>query len=587
MGKSWNEENCISRCVWPASKYEIHPQILQTCRQVSVEASNILYGSNNFAFDISDMSCPLFMPLDEKKTLARYATKAEFFQDQFRQAAVQKVRRWVVYLNTGFEGRGVASRLTNSDGMPLTHEVYPLQFDFCRSLNSSQLSSVTLVTTWASLARLQKFPFTSPSELIPEPFHILRNVGKLDIQTWTGESVFAPDLFDDDTSLIKQATVLKDLMEGGSPQDDPIEMLDSLLAYVRCFERVYTSGFTKNPADTTWGEHSSEERHFRDAYMLPLLGFEIIKAQPQGFVWSDTKYSKTEGPFQQFQHPVEVACSIAQIAATEHNISVFKEKRVIVLGYLEPQYQRIMKAYWALTEFVKTEKVPAGLLDVNIHLPKYNIYSTKQECENKPKVAAFRNDLGTGLLLLDDFREALKRDAPLQVKAGMRLNQEPFDRAYNSLPFETRLRILSELVARLSAESAAMYTTCRDIENVFILLRETIQEAENIYQDIRTTRKLLFSCDHTKIPGYELDLEEWRSDDRIHWSASEPYIGMQKFHRVSLDEDGLETDYEYPYFWAGWNVDWVAPPGFEPHSEDTYAESQLSDLDVEENGLGS
>lgn len=149
----------------------------------------------------------------------------------------------------------------------------------------------------------------------------------------------------------------------------------------------------------------------------------------------------------------------------------------------------------------------------------------------------------------------------LNFKTRVRINQQSFDAAYNALPFESKRRDLNVLATMLSAPKSSIFTTNKHLTTLFGLLKETIQEAGIIYQDIRKARKQLFTGNHTKKPSCELDLEEWRSDDWIDWSFNEPYFRMatkvSQFGRCE-DRYGEPLGLLEPFMRAGWHVPWVA-----------------------------
>jgi hypothetical protein len=199
---------------------------------------------------------------------------------------------------------------------------------------------------------------------------------------------------------------------------------------------------------------------------------------------------------------------LVALEAKKNDIEPFLNARATVLGYLEPQYQRIANASLQLAEFVKAEKKRGGALFGPSLLENYEV---------EPRCTR-------ALLLLEDYAQSFVRDVPLATRINIRKRQTKFDCAYAFLERETLLKRLSSILVNDNVKITGS-------GKFFELFRLAVDNMDKQYLVIRKARKELFDCDDDT---YEriVDPELWKCDEMVNWELEEPgmkpkYVRLQ------------------------------------------------------------
>jgi len=211
-----------------SSKYGLTPSILCTCRQIYLEASEVMYGSNTFLLT------------GGTSTLTRHSQKfpelgmIDGFWDKI--AAVQKVKHWKLFI-------GVARGHGNKMGL----------LDFCRAIciNSPPCSIQVVVLHhfmpgFGAAPSAASHPSATSSDQhmaflreLVQPFYLLRNVGKFELTGMaldpTSTEVIIPLGFQ--ANVQEMSRELSLLVTGNSPISYVFKMHGRLVEYAAAFER--------------------------------------------------------------------------------------------------------------------------------------------------------------------------------------------------------------------------------------------------------------------------------------------------------------------------------------------------------------
>jgi hypothetical protein len=230
-------------------------------------------------------------------------------------------------------------------------------------------------------------------------------------------------------------------------------------------------------------------------------------------------------------HPVETGLWNTKIKHNETECNgttyyIFFERRIAVLEYLEPQYQRIVAAATATTNYIKSLKKRGYLLDPDgIHRYCY----------------VTREDLADALLVLEDYAAAFTRDVPHATRRNIRLIQSDFDLYYSTQTRDIWLKWMGDFLSFWSKEEG--HIPARSLENFVHGFRTVVDDIDSQYLHIRRTRKALYDFDDFERPSHwrPIDLELRRCDEKIDWSVREPEVGAEK---DPSQQNEYETWYE-------------------------------------------
>jgi hypothetical protein len=168
----------------------------------------------------------------------------------------------------------------------------------------------------------------------------------------------------------------------------------------------------------------------------------------------------------------------------------------MVLDILEPQYYKIMKASDRLVEFIKEEKIPGGIFDVNES-------DTHYECcyYHGPKV-----QLATAVILLEDYISSFERQYSLDIRAELRLKREEMGLS------DERSRIFEQLHSMVKL---------KDVEGFKKCYRAATDNLDRQYLEIRAARRGIFEFDILKEPE-DFNTEFSCCDEKVNWDINEP-----------------------------------------------------------------
>lgn len=448
-----------------ATKYELRPAMLRTCRQIYNEASPFLYEGNTFVIFLltdgySRYSSRYSEPLSTTPLMRK--TGREILEEI---PALHKIRHWKIVISP-FAGHEPALMVTT----------------FARAVRKVSLKTLDIQVigqksceAWGS----EEFMYIKTQNghfigNVLDPLEILRGIEKVDLQQEHARLVFP---------MIKERLVK--LLMSNKPVLYVPEMYTQLVAYAQAFER-----------NDDYKKAMALEDHVRRHYDL------------RPWKWSADATSQI-GFFQQVMeldlfktavtHPVEKALELAKFAGDEVNSGKFKTQRKIILLFLEPQYQRITAARALLKEFVDKQTHYTGALGEG------KCFFEKEHWEVVSTLAReniFRAIQGT--LLLESYAKAFTRDLTPDVAVIIRLHQESFDARYADLPREQLLRKLSKAVSLQDWVSW---------QGVF---KKVVDDMEEQYLCIEKARKALFDFDVAD-RGCDIDIDSSKSDERISW----------------------------------------------------------------------
>jgi hypothetical protein len=171
-----------------------------------------------------------------------------------------------------------------------------------------------------------------------------------------------------------------------------------------------------------------------------------------------------------------------------------KAVRDQVLCYLEPQYRRIVAASTALVAFIKRQQQIDGIFAL--------------EDRTSPVDPHYRQYAAEGLALLKQYATSFYRDAPLWIKARVKI-QRPL--------FTPHMGICQRETLLLQATAAVERGNCSEFSKIFI---HAFLEMNQQYHVIRQARKNLFKWDIVPCPGSERFMDVGGVDE-ICWEGQD------------------------------------------------------------------
>jgi hypothetical protein len=494
-------------------RYYLSPSILGTCRQTNDEATPILYERNTFIVGFN-RDCRSYSPISRIE--AQIYGSTDFFQ----HPGFEKVKHWKVILSAN-EEKGFEA--------PIYHFV-----TFCRAISDNVPRSLKVWImpkgySWVTEARFRRYHDVTT---VLQPLSLLRNISEIHL----GElpinelSTFQPARPQSASSPHDFPTHWLENMKALVKSDKPLarvwEMYQKLLNYAQSFER--NDQFREN-MEPIWGS-----------------GTCYAKRKAKGASWSWRTWNREMGDLDQPEnpfflspaHPVEEGLLLGSFGSENNDIEPFLNARATVLGYLEPQYQRIANASLQLAEFVKAEKKQGGALFGPSLLENYEV---------EPRCTR-------ALLILEDYAQSFVRDVPLATRINIRKRQAKFDCAYAFLERETLLKRLSSIVVNDNLKITGS-------DKFFELFKLAVDNMDKQYLMIRKTRKELFDCDGDT---YErvIDPELWKCDEMVNWELEEPdmepeYLRRSQrlqnlqpnIHEPRSDSEDSDFDFNADIFW--------------------------------------
>ncbi|KAH8767724.1 hypothetical protein F5882DRAFT_509874 [Hyaloscypha sp. PMI_1271] len=483
-----NPDLC-SPAIFPASayheqidRYYLSPSILGTCRQINDEATPILYERNTFIVGFNRGCCP-YSPI------SRIEGEIYGYTDLFQRPGFKKVKQWKAILSVNKE---------DGFGAPIYDFV-----TFCRTISDNLPRSLKVWIMpkgyiWDTEVQLRNHYDVT---VVLQPLSLLRNISEIHLGEMPIDelSAFRPVLHQSTSSPhdfpAQWLENMKALVKSDAPLACVWKMYQKLLNYAQSFER--NDQFREN-MEPIWGS-----------------GAWYAKRKAMGASWSWRTWNREWGGLNQPEnpfllspaHPVEEGLLLGNVGSEKNDIELFLNARATVLGYLEPQYQRIANASLQRAEFVKAEKKRGGALFGPSLL---EIYEGKPPCTR-------------ALLLLEDYAQSFVRDVPLATRINIRERQTKFECAYAFLERETLLKRLSSILANDNLKITGS-------DKFFELFKLAVDNMDKQYLVIRKARKELFDCDDDT---YErvIDPELWRCDEMVNWEREEPDMETEYLRR--------------------------------------------------------
>ncbi|KAF4625445.1 hypothetical protein G7Y89_g12725 [Cudoniella acicularis] len=521
----------------PRTRYDLSPSILRTSHQTYREASTIFYGKNTFIVDLSRTSelGPIRTPVNRGPMTVREIRGYRDLEVFQQLAAVKRVRNWKVVISTA----SLPPKSETVSDPKLTLFARAICDNPPRSLQLALVPESSLLAELAGMAEsaiYESRQFEAFRQIL-QPLCLISNIPKVDIialkvdqqmelRKDKGDGDREYNNFMDDnkktqmyevskSALVAARTAVKHIMMENAIQ--PLayfKMCENLIGYAQTFERneEVRKEMAPNYAACMWNHlglgSKSDSRpghNLVNTYAgLPCLFTDVFK-----------------------EHPVEAAIKSTIICSDGSSPHLFQEARWQVLEYLEPQYQSIVRCASNISIFIKENKARNCSFDPDF---------------KASDVASSRNyNLGSAMLLLEEYAASFKRDMPAGSRDAIRASQRLFDLAYSTLPRESLMKRLIKLLDEISTYKTSRvvkkkHRTRMRISETGIYGEKVIEFIQNFkvavddmdrqYLAIRAARKALFMNDmyEDDIHG-KIDLELSRCDEKIDWGVLEPKTG--------------------------------------------------------------
>jgi hypothetical protein len=470
-------------------KLNLSTAILLTCRQIYEEASEILYGDNKFVACVHGFN-PMMRSIFER--WVEFGFRRDLYKDYLGLGGqtVAKVKHWIIVIDTYEKFKGKNHRNKQSH-WPKATFVW-----FLRAICESNVASLQILV-------LPYEAYVPPSDAYDsareremkkgvlgylhtklEPLIcMLRNVQSFEIRyindqdgpIWKFYKKYRPFQGNSpffDWGSIERLQRLAPMLKSNEPAVRVFKMHQRLTEYAQTFERCL-------PYKQQMGNVDD---------------FETI--------WSGPPHS----PFVQGRHPVEEGLRDAAKASYFNRLDAFNQKRAIVLDYLEPQYQKVVAATLALTNFIKENKQKGKIFDPN-------------------RCSMIDEDLALAVILIEDLEQSFRRDMPHSTMAFIRGKQDQFELQYDVLPREALLKQMKLKFNQVMNNSTERVYMENEWISVVDLMKLAVEDMEAQYLEIRAARRRLFESDIKGDSECAIDVESSRCDEKIDWSVLEPDIG--------------------------------------------------------------
>ena len=349
--------------------YGLSPTLLYTSRQIYKKASKILYGCNTFYMTIigasdqreggrlSSYTCPLFRNVreEQRRNITEYSSLP---------TTVARVARWKVVVAGGNPYRGCINTYLATQ-----------MCAFCRAISKVSLVSLELLI----VPRVWEEEDKNENETLDRflaPLKLLRNVQAWCVTFRDAEiHEMHPHLFrcrnPQVITFVSQMPPrdileeLKTLVQGNKPVEFAFNMFSYLIRYAQAFERHDPF---KMDMDLDMWTPGGVDLAYASGFYVPFV-YRQHGNPVAGSFWSS-------------MHPVEAGLHKAKLAAGAENGTEFKNHRLLILQYLEPQYQRVRIAYNGAIEFIEQSKRLGGLLDATVEETSCVEYNPGKEERN-------------------------------------------------------------------------------------------------------------------------------------------------------------------------------------------------------------
>ncbi|EHK97142.1 hypothetical protein M7I_7154 [Glarea lozoyensis 74030] len=262
-------------------------------------------------------------------------------------------------------------------------------------------------------------------------------------------------------------------------------------------------------------------------------------------------------------HPVEQAMKRANMASYEDDLASFKRQRSRVVHFLEDQYQREVKTWTKLCQFIQG-------YDLNAHTffeeypddayqrrtpgfkPDDHFWSLEERNDCAPEIA---------ITYLRDCVDAFKRDMSSELKNTIRLHEYSLKKKNKSDDEQTTAKKRQSLECKRTRlmESLTRAYDDFDVAALRSNFKEVVDGLEEEFRRVRRARKALLTSDVLDKPEVDLGEDEDEVDDRIDWDAT-----------------GWNTESKTVLAWAYWDF-----PDYY-HTEDGWKKKEKVDQKVDE-----
>jgi len=476
----------------PKVSYGLSTSILRTSRQGYREASSVLYECNTFyvyCFSLEgsslgrhmDYVCPL-----ERYHRRNYRNESLLFP-LMKEKSAFKVRHWKIILSSSDGGYG----MKYDDSL----------INACRLMNKSRPQSLEILVIPRGMEAMPDDGSYLDINVVLRPLHLLRfPEGRFSIRDASFDEV-CDDFHDsrivpvyvsqlDSTS---SHNTLANLIRSQIPVEIGADMYSRLLTYARCFERHPPF---KAEMGLQWNEKEEDEMH-----SLYPRHYHLHITNPFGH--QQLLYRNL--------HPVEEGLAQAKTDTELEDIAAFKEKRAAILEYLEPQYARIMDTSTNIRQFIKKQKHQGGMLWFN----EAGCWCCEMDDFWDPYRHHTPDDMAEGLLYLEKYVAAFRRDTPFEVQREIKKQQREFEHYYLATERE-------QLLVTMNAEFEI-----QDYEHYDEYFKRIFNHMEAQRMEIIRARKELFKFDLANDRRCEIDPELERSEDLVDWDVLSRYDDVE------------------------------------------------------------
>lgn len=289
--------------------------------------------------------------------------------------------------------------------------------DFCKLMSVPRPQSLEILVIPRGIEAMPNDEWYRDINVVLKPLHLLRfPKGRFSIRDATLNEVcdhlqrplivpaYVSQL--DDTS---SHNALANFITSNIPVESGADMYSRLLTYIRCFKRYLPF---KAEMGLEWNENLGEE----ESQTLDPRHFLLNFGNPFRCGFGSLPYYNL--------HPIEDGLAKAKVDTETEDLAAFKEKRATILEYLEPQYQRIIDTI--IRQFIKKHKHHGSIFWFD--------KGWCVCCENKDHWDPYRHHrpdtMAEGLLYLEQYVAAFRRDAPFEVQIEIKKQRRDFEHHY-------------------------------------------------------------------------------------------------------------------------------------------------------------
>ncbi|KAL5329420.1 hypothetical protein ACEPPN_002932 [Leptodophora sp. 'Broadleaf-Isolate-01'] len=427
-------------------KYGITPGLLGTCKKNYTEASEMLYRGNTFAMDCTVSTCS---SMDTSQlgpnTLSRHPLPGgpEWPEWSYSSSvkdilAFENVQHWKAIVIPD----SASIEMTAPEPQSL---VVSTSCDDCLDNTDDRRAM------W-HIREQEKFRARRQVNLMVtlKPFEMFRGLDTFYVKC----SVCDKSIDIEEGKIAK----LKSLTESKEPIHHVFKTYEALLDYAQAFERIplFRNNMASDRRDALPSVNHFNQRVIQNPKDLNPYMFSRV-------------------------HPVEAALKLAKTAVDTNDYDKFKEHRLTILSFLEPQYNRMPVMSDEVVKLVEKQTK----LDDHYGLHQY-LYAKPQ------------------LELSTTTPKTFIRDSPGEIRVSLRRYGWIVKRLYAELPRERHLRDLQNAY------------DMKDFVNFHHIFSLAVRDMYGQWLNIRQARRKLMDFDwDSENTGCEIDLELWRDDSPL------------------------------------------------------------------------